>query len=60
MRYKRDHTLNQARNNAEFGKNILSNFRDKTPTYELIFSIDGTYENSVQSVLIWLSLQSIC
>jgi hypothetical protein len=54
MRYIRDHTLNQARDNAEIGKNILSNFRDKTPTYELIFSIAGTYENSVQSVLIWL------
>ena len=51
MRYKRGHTLNQARDNAEFGK-YSNNFRDKTPTYELIFSIAGTHENSVQSVLI--------
>jgi hypothetical protein len=59
MRYIRDHTLNQAIDNAEIGK-FLSNFMDKTPTYELIFSIAGTHENSVQSVLIWLLLQSIC
>ena len=58
MRYKRGHILNQVMDNAEIGK--YSNFRDKTPTYELIFSIAGTYENSVQSVLTWLSLQSIC
>ena len=32
--------------------NILSNITNKTPTYELIFSIAGTYENSVQSGLI--------
>jgi hypothetical protein len=32
MRYIRDHILNQARDNAKIGKNILSNFRDKTPT----------------------------
>jgi hypothetical protein len=29
MRYKRDHTLNEARNNAEFGKNIITNFTIK-------------------------------
>jgi hypothetical protein len=38
MRYIRGHTLNQARNNAEFGK-YSTNFTDKTLTYELIFSI---------------------
>jgi hypothetical protein len=38
MRYIKDLTLNQASNNAEL-VNILTNFTDKTPTYELIFSI---------------------
>jgi hypothetical protein len=38
MRYIRDHTLNQATDNAEL-VNILTNFTNKTPTYELIFSI---------------------
>ncbi len=53
MRYIRDHALNQVIDNAEIGKySILSNITNKTPTYELIFSIAGTYENSVQLVLI--------
>jgi hypothetical protein len=43
MRYIRDHTLNQTSNNAELGK-YSNNFNDKTPTYELTFSIAGTYE----------------
>jgi hypothetical protein len=36
MRYIRDHTLNQATDNAEL-VNILTNYTDKTPIYELIF-----------------------
>jgi hypothetical protein len=43
MRYKRDHTLNEASNNAEL-VNIVTKYMDKTSTYELIFSIALIHE----------------